>query len=459
VRHVLWASLGVLSQGVGRLLTNVVVGRVAGAAVLGSMATVLAVAQVLVSLWPGSLGSTCVKFVAQSRGRGDDQDTVAIRGHLALRTLQSCLLLGLLGALGWAAWGGTWAECVAVAILVLALGSSGLVQGLLYAERRTRTSSVRQTAAAAFSLVVLAAMLAFDHTLSGAWLAMPLAIGLLLFSVSGWPRQRPASMGRKGRELDTFAMITAVGQVSSSGFVQLAVVAAATIDRASAGQFAVAFALCTPLTLVIAPLGLALFPSVNEAVGRGDVASVRRQISVATRFLAYALTGAGGCMVMVREPVIRLVWGSGFQPAADIFVPLLISSIAAAIAVPAVNGMSSAAQRHAALGTAYALVSAVIGVASWFVLMPVWGATGIAVGLLIGRGLFAIAALESVRRLHGLPAWWGLGGRVLLMVTVLVALEVASVPLAIALACFIVVGVAIVLTDTEMRTFLKEQTS
>lgn len=456
-RHVAAASVGVLSQGLGRLVASVLVGRVGGAGVLGSMATVLAVGQILVSLWPGSLGSTGVKFVAQSRGRGAWATIAQIQGHLALRALQGCLVLGLVGGAGWALAGGTWAECLVTGVVVFALGTSGLVQGFLYAERRTLTSSLREAAAAALTLGLLAAMLAYDDTIAGAWLALPLAVGLLLFAASGWPRQRPASMGARGRELDLFTLTSALGSVSSQGFLQMSVVAASTIGRESAGQFAVALALCTPLTLVISPLGLVLFPALNEAVGRGDAAGVRRQISVATRFLAYVLLGGAGVMVLCREPVIAAVWGPEFAEAGQIFIPLIAASVLGAVALPSVNGLTSASQTYATRATVLAGVSALVGTASWFVLVPAGGATGIAFGLLIGRALFAVAAMEAARRLHGISSWAGLAVRVALILALVATVDQLLASIVAQVLVFCVAAVAVAASDAPTREFCREQ--
>lgn len=457
VRQVIWASLGVLSQGSSRLVTNVVVGRVGGAAVLGSMATVLAVAQILVTLWPGSLGSTGVKFVAQARGRGDRAAIDEVRGHLTLRSMQGCLLLGLGGALGWALWCRNLVESVAIVIVVLGLGSFGLVQGLLYAERRTRTSSLRETAAAVLSLAAVAALLGFDQHMAGGWLALPLALSMLLYAAIGWPRVRPRSLGSRGRELDLFTLTSALGSASSQGFVQLSVVVASTAGRESAGQFAVALALCTPLTIVITPLGLALFPAVNEAVGRGDIDAVRRQITVATHFLSYALLAGGGLMVLVRDPVISAVWGSEFDHAAEIFVPLVIASSLGALALPATNGITSASQRYATRATLWSVASSVVGIASWFVLVPAREAVGVAVGLLLGRGVYVLAVLESVRRLHAMASWVGLGVRVAVILIVAAVVGGFIGPITVQIAVFTATVLAVVASDRPMRAFIQEQ--
>jgi putative peptidoglycan lipid II flippase len=457
VRQVVWASLGVMTQGVGRLVANVLVGRAAGPAVLGSMATVLAVSQILVTLWPGSLGSAGVKFIAQARGRDDQAAVVEIRSHLVLRSLQGCLLLGAVGAAGWALTGGTLLESAVVVVVVVALGTYGLAQGLLYAERRTRTSSIRETCAAVFSLVAVAAILLVHPDVPGAVLALPLAIGLLGYAAAGWPRGRPRSLRSRGRELDLFTLTSALGSVSSQGFIQLSVVVAAWSGRTSAGEFAVALALCTPLTLVVTPLGLALFPAVNEALGRGNSDAVRRQLTVATHFLTYALLLGGGLMVLLREPVIGTVWGTEFARSGDIFVPLVLASALAAIALPATNGLTAASQRYATRATTWSIGSAVVGVASWLVLVPRYEAVGVAVGLMIGRAVFAVAVLESARRLHEMVSWAGLALRALAVVAAMAVIETTLAPIVVKVAAFAVVGLVAVAGDRPMRSFIQEQ--
>ena len=129
----------------------------------------------------------------------------------------------------------------------------------------------------------------------------------------------------------------------------------------------------------------------------------------------------------------------------------------AALGSPATNGMTAASQHHATAATVWSIASSVVGGASWFVLVPEFGAVGVAVGLLLGRGMYTVAVLESARRLHAMPSWAGLFLRIGLVVVALLAIETTIGPLELTIAAFAVVGVAVVASDHAMRTFLQEQ--
>ena len=79
--------LGVGWQGLVRFITNALVGRVGGPAVLGVVGSAISAAQLSTLAWPTSAGAAASKFVARARGAGDQAQAAAVAAHLARRTV------------------------------------------------------------------------------------------------------------------------------------------------------------------------------------------------------------------------------------------------------------------------------------------------------------------------------------------------------------------------------------
>lgn len=113
--------LGVLAQGGVRFLTNILVGRLGGPAVLATVASAASTAQLLSLVGPTTTGSAAAKFLAQARGRAESGEIAAVAAHLAHRTVQTAVALAAVAAPLWVLVdGGGWAEGLCVSLLVLA---------------------------------------------------------------------------------------------------------------------------------------------------------------------------------------------------------------------------------------------------------------------------------------------------------------------------------------------------
>jgi len=385
---------GVVAQGAVRFLTNVLVGRLGGPAVLGNVASAISTAQLLALLWPTSTGSAASKFIARARGKADSDESAAVASHLARRTIQAAVLLALVAAPIWVLVdGGRVADGAIVAFLVVAYSGYSFSRGILFGSGQVARATAWDLITGALGLVgVAVALLAGVRGLA---VLIPLATAYCIYTVAGWPwgaKGRPVSSLR--RELDQFVMLGVVGTLASAGFLQLSQIVARLSDGATnAGQYAAAMSLATPPSMLVGSLTLVLFPSMSEAWARNDMDSFRRQADKATRMLLIIMVAVFGALILSSQLLVSVIWGKQFARAADLLPILLTAVLATTLAVPSVNSLMSRNQRGMVTATVIGLSGMTLGVGVWALLAPGLGVTGVAIGYATGTLTIAGASV------------------------------------------------------------------
>ena len=187
---------------------------------------------------------------------------------------------------------------------------------------------------------------------------------------------------------------------------------------ADAGQYAAALATATPASMVSISLSLALFPSLAEAWGRGDLAGFRRQTDQALRALVFVMVSIFGSLIICSR-LIMGIWGPQFDRDDPVFPVLLTAILCTSLGVVTVNALTTRSRRGMTVTTAASLVGMATGVLLWLVLVPDLGTLGVALGYLVGAAVVATIPLVVVWR-SDTHRWGGvilrlLGGLLLLV--------------------------------------------
>jgi O-antigen/teichoic acid export membrane protein len=413
---------GVVLQGTSRFLTNVIIGRIGGPVVLGTIASAISTAQLFSLLWPSSTGSAASKFVARARGRQDFEEASAVAAHLGKRTLQATFILACAAVPTWMILdrtnliGGLW-----VAILVMSYSGYSFTRGLHFGcaqiPRATKWDLVTSI------LGILGVLTCLLLGVRGLPLLMPLAASSMIYTAACWPWKARGSLAPALRhETDVFVVLATAGTLASAGFLQLSMIAARLVSgREGAGQYAAALALATPLSIVAGSLSLVLYPSMSEAFGRGDHDGVRRQTDQATRFLSVVMVAVVAALALCSRLVISLIWGPDFAHAAVLFPILLLAVLATTLAVPSINSLTSRAQDGMLIATSASILGLVVGLATWVFAAPQIGVFGVAIGYFAGTVTIAGIAVVSTWRREK-QRWRGLILRIATAVASLVCL-------------------------------------
>lgn len=428
-----YSTIGLVAQGIMRFATSFLVGHIAGGAVLGVVASAIAMSLTLALLWPTTTGSAASKFLAMARGAADPEGARATAAHLRTRTMQTGVLLGAVCLPLWVLVdGGSWSAALSVAALTIAYSGYSFTRGIQFGAGQVPRATMWDLTSVLLGLAGLVVLLLAG--VRDTALVLPLVLTYGLYTLACWPygaRGRPDRPRR--RELDGFVLLGAVGSLASTGFLQLSQVAAKlAAGDAGAGRYAAAIALATPASLLAASLTLVLLPAMSEAWGRRDLVAFRAQTDRATRGLAVLMVAIFGAIMVCSRLVVGVVWGAEFAGAAKLLPVLVVAVLATNLCVASVSALNTRSQRGMMVNTAASVLGMLVGVAIWLLAAPRLGLTGVALGYLGGTVVIATIPIGVAWRKDG-HRWSAVFGKVVLGVAVaaaLVAVEhLASLPL------------------------------
>jgi len=417
----LLSTVGVGVQGVVRFLYSLLIGRSSGPSVLGEASAPVSLALFASLLWPTATGSAAAKFVAVARGGGRPLEVEGVAHHLARRTVTSSLALAVVTfGVALTVLHASVAAAAMTAALAMAYSGYAFTRGLQFGAGQVSRATVWDIGTAALSLVVLVLVMT-SHAVP--LLLLPLTVGYAAYSLANWPRRSTSRVeSALRREMDVFVLLGVVGTLASSGFLQLSnVLARAANSPHDAGLYAAALSLATPASLLSRSFSLVLFPSMSEAHGRNDQASLRAQTDLGTRALVLVMVGAFGVIVILSRPLLRFIYSGGFEGAGVVLPVMLIAVLLGTVDEAAVNFLTSTSQSGIRFTAVSSVIGLVVGAVLWLILVPSHGVTGVALGYLIGTGAAVVPIMALVWRREG-HRWAGLAVRFVLAVFVLVVL-------------------------------------
>ncbi|OMH35189.1 lipopolysaccharide biosynthesis protein [Tersicoccus sp. Bi-70] len=390
-----WAFglMGSLSQGLTRFLYSVLIGRVLGAATLASVNSALSLALFLSLLWPTSAGQAATRFVAQLRGEGRLDQAQAVANHLGRRMIATSLLLAVATVLGAVVvLHLDLSTAICAGILLLGYAGWSFARGVQYGAGQIARAAVWDVAGSVAALVMLAVVLLLH---AEPILLLPLALGYGAYAVICWPAPSstpvdPALLPSMRR----FVGYGVLGTLSSTGLLQLSMVSAQLAGSPQdAGLYAAALSLATPATMLARTGSQVLFPSMAEAGGRQDTASLRRQTDLVTRGLSVSMLAVFGALALASPLVVHVLYGERFAGAEDILPVLLLAVMFTTLPVGAVNRLNATGVRGVRFISFVAAGGLVLAIILWVVLGPGLGVIGVAVGYLTASTLTSIGPL------------------------------------------------------------------
>lgn len=409
-----YAFLGVLAQGGFRVAVNILIGRFAGAAVLGQSAGILAAAQLLTLMGPTSLSAAQTRFVAlgNNDGKGLQEHRAGVVRHVRWRVLSVFMLIVLPLVAGWAIASRAPLQHIALLLaLVSGLVSYGLAKSHLLGLGKFGRLAITEIVTAAAGLIAVGLLLGLG--VRDVNLLWPVAATAWLCTSFTWISNSQGNSARSLRnEIDKFAALGVVGTLVSAGFMQSSVlIASIYIGGGEAGYYAAAFALATPLSLVTTSIGMVLFPTFSKLSADDD--QTRLLLERALNAMTTAVV-PGVCVLMFLAPEItRVVWGNEYSPTA-VLLPLMICAIGMnGVGMPSSQALTSSGVRGMRSSVSVGVVGASLGILTWFILVPTLGPLGLAAGYLVGTTVTSSMPLVLVGkrlnfawRIHLLRGWF-----------------------------------------------------
>ncbi|WP_226344407.1 lipopolysaccharide biosynthesis protein [Agilicoccus flavus] len=406
--------VGLAAQGLIRLAVGVAVGRLAGSAALGVVAAGLATAQFLILLGPTTSGQAASRFIARARGRDDAGEVHSAAAHLARRVAGATLGLAVVAFVVVVARGQGASGAACVAALLVGLAGQQFTRGVHYGVGAVGRVVLLDVVLSSLGFIGLVA--ALQAGVRGLTLLLPLAVAYLVLTLLCWPFAARTDVSVDDRralrgEIDRFVVLGSLGTLASAGLVQLSILVTARLGATAAGEYAAASNLAMPLTLVSGALALVLYPAMSEAVGHGDDATVAAQLDRGVRGILLLVTPVAAGLALLSDVVVGLVYGAGFTRAAagggaagDVLAVLVLAVLAAMVAVPCVNALTSADERGIAEMAAASGVGLLVAGAGWVLALGRGDVRVVAYAYAAGvitTAAYAIA--RAARRWH--PRW------------------------------------------------------
>ncbi|MEV8181617.1 lipopolysaccharide biosynthesis protein [Specibacter sp. NPDC078692] len=377
-----FALMGTLSQGLVRFLYNILLGRVLGPVALGTVNSAMSVALLLSLLWPTSAGQAATRYVAQKRGQGNLDQAQAVANYLGRRMLGSAVVLAM----------ATVGVCLTVlhtelgtalsaGFLLLGYAAWSFTRGVQYGAGQIAHAAVWDVFSSIASIVMLILVLGFQwHPI----LLIPLALSYGVYGVVCWPKKGAANLDKLFvKEMNKFVLYGVLGTVSSTGLLQLSMIAAKIVGTPhDAGLYAAALSLATPATMMARTLSQVLFPTLAEAGGRDDDSSLRRQTDLVTRGLVVTMIPVFGALALASPLLLRVLYGSKFADAGQLLPVLLMAVMFTTLPVGGVNRLNAKGITGARFVSVVAAMGLLLSVLLWLLLAPSMGLMAIAVGYL-----------------------------------------------------------------------------
>ncbi|WP_147061930.1 lipopolysaccharide biosynthesis protein [Knoellia locipacati] len=407
----LLGMLGVGWQGGVRFVTNILIGNVAGAILLGLTATALSISQLIVLLWPAAAGAAASRFVGLALGRRDVGEMQKVAGYFIRRLMIFQLVAAVMSLTYWRlVERGSWLECLTVVLLTLGLAGWTTTRGILFGSGNVRRAVFTDVLTGAAGLVGLCLFMVFG--IRSIVVLLPVACGYALYTILSIPRLAGSDFDQVlNKEIRRFVILGTVGTISSAGFLQLSLLAARHFaGLEGAGQYSASLTLATPLSLVAAGLSVVLYPTLARAWGGGSTHEFRRITDQATRVLCLALIGGLGVVVIVREGLVDLLWGPDF-PDVVVVMPLLLAAVAiGGISSPSVSAITTRSEVGMRISAASSLSGALVGCIAWAIFGSL-GVQAIAWGYVAGSLIIALVPIAVTWYRDG-HAWVGLSLKV-----------------------------------------------
>ena len=163
------------------------------------------------------------------------------------------------------------------------------------------------------------------------------------------------------------------------------------------GFYTIAFLISgATIGLVLQVFSTVLIPAVSEQVGRGDMDRVRAIYLTSARYLMIlgAPLAIGG--IVLAGPIIRIVYGFEYEPAIPLVQILFIPFAFLAISHAATSVILGVNRPSFVLKVGIVMVILSLGLELW--LIPIYGATGAAIGSSVARIIMPILFIRFASR-------------------------------------------------------------
>lgn len=403
------------------LVVSAVIARSIGPDDFGRYSYVVWLVGVLILLSNNGITTSVIRFVSESRGRGQPGQAAAVHGWLG-HLQWACVLLvaaGYLVAMPWlspAGWEGQGRDPLLALLVLVALYAKGRFMFEISVAKGHGRFDVEALTTVLVSLANVAAVLFL------AWRGAPLTAYLVLFAATclayglagawmlhrGGMRPRRAPLDPRLRRRIGHHLGWTLLLVAASVFTNKSVetwLLNALVGAAEVGYFMLAAALARGgVDLLSSGLNSVLMPAMAHAFGAGGSMRVQAILSRSVRyfhFLGLLLAGVGVCWAAVA---VRMLYGPQYATVTWLLqVMVLVGGLT--LAEGAFGALLSTTDNQR-IRAAFGIASIIIGAGAALALIPPFGLAGAIAAHAVSRLLVFALTMGGITRMMRLRLPW-----------------------------------------------------
>ncbi|RYD15812.1 MAG: polysaccharide biosynthesis protein [Lysobacteraceae bacterium] len=428
LRNTMFSSVGIYTEYFLGMLTAIFIARHLGPTDYGKYSAMIWLVAMGVAMTNSGTASAVIKFVAELRGAGRDDLIAATIGYL--RRAQRWFLAAILGIGGLlflfagehVAPGLDHVKTFAFLVISIALRAQYMFNvGIAKGFEDFRATAIVASIATPLNLAMVVVAWWLDAEV---WVLFAVFVlsSAVFFAISHWqtaPLIPPAPEGvvlpdalmkRVRRHMRLVAVTVSVGFIAASevevfflNFFKY---------PAQAGQFKVAYQLASGAAMLVpGVIGALLLPMMANALSQGRDVAARRFVA-STTYLALLAAPLAAFGAVFCGPIIELMYGVEYAPAAPVFAACLF---ACAVATTSQGGSSLLVSADRQLTILVLVVGCgVLKVVLDLVLIRSWGLTGAMYAYLAVALVNAVLIVGLALRTIGLHPDWARLARILL---------------------------------------------
>lgn len=437
LRNTFFSSVTIYVEYLLGMLASILVARELEPAQFGRYSLIIWMAGIGLAFTNSGTATAMIKFVAELRG-GHNENMIPTVVRF-LRRAQHVFLFAVAVVGGLVLW---WSRdkllplydhrlifallLVAVSLRAPYMLNMAVAKGF----NSFKTTAIITSIVTPINFLMVAAAWFLHASILG-FLAVYLVTGILFFVVSWWQVHRlEAPLGRgvpmppelRRRVLRHMRIVAVTVAVSFLGASDIELLFLNLYENAAAGgQFKVAYQLATGAALLVPGVFSALLlPMMAEAVVQGENRARRRFVD-ATVYLALLAVPLMVFGVVFAQPIIAVLYGASYAPAALVFAVVLCGACIGTTAHAASSLLLSADRQHQVLILSVFLTILKIGLDLWWIRMA--GLDGATAANLVVSIVGAAAIMSLAMRTLRTPLAWNTMGRIVLagMLTALLA--------------------------------------
>ncbi len=387
--------VGVLVQGLARLLCTILIGRFFEPEVLGELSYALSIMVLLALTWPTPTGNTFAhyaNFLATDR-----EARLAVLALLNRTIVIASAVLAITTIALAAPVMKNPTVLIFSAALTVAYGVYTYARAAQISLGRARHTVLWDGVASVLSLAFVVGVI-IGHL--DALILMPLTLGYALFAVFCWPRARtpyrPAPRVR--RDVVSYASWTALTGFASNASLQVPMLTAPLFSsQYDTGLFAAAFSIATPVSMIGQAVALATLPAFTHSLSSGK--SIRRSAKPFIVRFTVVIILLLGVVAFLTPTALTALYGVEYASAADSMRVMLMGLAPFTVTIVMTTTLLAMGRSRIAAVISFSTlvitvtVAAALGFAGLGILAGAWGFTS---GALVGA-LVTIGVLYSLR--------------------------------------------------------------